>query len=116
MIVLALRVRAERQVTPRASSCLASRSYLFLLFATLLVDRLSGGLSSLLALTIATSVSMTDMQKPEKVSGSRSNSSVRACSRSVAIALALGAFVVVIFLVTLVSSGATCCTRPCDES
>ena len=48
------------------------------------------------------------MQKPEE--GIRlTEQQLRARrTRSIAIALALGAFVVVIFLVTMVSSGATC--------
>ncbi len=50
MIVLALRVRAERQGHTASKQLFGfSILYLFLLFAMLLVDRMSGGLSSLLA-------------------------------------------------------------------
>jgi heme o synthase len=50
MIVLALRVRAERQGHTASKQLFGfSILYLFLLFATLLIDRMSGGLSSLLA-------------------------------------------------------------------
>jgi hypothetical protein len=62
-------------------------------------------------MTIA-SVNMSDMQKPEE--GIRlTEQQLRARrNRSVAIALALGAFVVVIFLVTLVKLGGNVLTRP----
>ena len=62
-------------------------------------------------MTIA-SVSMSDVQKPEE--GIRlTEQQLRARrNRSVAIALALGAFVVVIFLVTLVKLGGNVATRP----
>jgi hypothetical protein len=62
-------------------------------------------------MTIA-SVSMNDMQKPEE--GIRlTEQQLRARrNRSIAIALALGAFVVVIFLVTLVKLGGNVATRP----
>jgi len=58
------------------------------------------------------SVTMSDMQKPEP--GIRlTEQQLRARrNRSVAIALALGAFVVVIFLVTLVKLGGNVLTRP----
>jgi protoheme IX farnesyltransferase len=50
MIVLALRVRAEREGHTASKQLFGfSILYLFLLFAMLLVDRMSGGLSSLLA-------------------------------------------------------------------
>jgi protoheme IX farnesyltransferase len=50
MIVLALRVRAERQGHTASKQLFAfSILYLFLLFAMLLVDRMSGGLFSLFA-------------------------------------------------------------------
>ncbi len=62
-------------------------------------------------MTIA-SVRMNDMQKPEE--GIRlTEQQLRARrNRSIAIALALGAFVVVIFLVTLVKLGGNVATRP----
>src|SRR5580698_4009608 len=54
MIVLALRVRAERQGHTASKQLFGfSILYLFLLFATLLVDRMSGALSSLLASLLA---------------------------------------------------------------
>jgi hypothetical protein len=58
------------------------------------------------------SVTMSDMQKPEP--GIRlTEQQLRARrNRSIAIALALGAFVVVIFLVTLVKLGGDVLTRP----
>jgi len=58
------------------------------------------------------SVTMSDMQKPEP--GIRlTERQLRARrNRSIAIALALGAFVVVIFLVTLVKLGGNVLTRP----
>ena len=58
------------------------------------------------------SVTTSDMQKPEP--GIRlTEQQLRARrNRSVAIALALGAFVVVIFLVTLVKLGGNVLTRP----
>ncbi|MGA2940927.1 MAG: CoxF protein [Xanthobacteraceae bacterium] len=58
------------------------------------------------------SVTMSDMQKPEP--GIRlTEQQLRARrNRSIAIALALGAFVVVIFLVTLVKLGGNVLTRP----
>jgi hypothetical protein len=58
------------------------------------------------------SVTMNDMQKPEP--GIRlTEQQLRARrNRSIAIALALGAFVVVIFLVTLVKLGGNVLTRP----
>ena len=58
------------------------------------------------------SVPMSDMQKPEP--GIRlTEQQLRAQrNRSIAIALALGAFVVVIFLVTLVKLGGNVLTRP----
>jgi hypothetical protein len=58
------------------------------------------------------SVRMNDMQKPEQ--GIRlTEQQLRARrNRSIAIALALGAFVVVIFLVTLVKLGGNVATRP----
>jgi len=59
-----------------------------------------------------TSVTMIEMQKPEQ--GIRlSERQLRARhNRSVAIALALAAFVVVIFLVTIVKLGGNVLTRP----
>jgi hypothetical protein len=62
-------------------------------------------------MTIA-SVTMIQVQKPEQ--GIRlSEQQLRARrNRSVAIALALGAFVVVIFLVTIVKLGGNVLTRP----
>ncbi len=62
-------------------------------------------------MTIA-SVNMSDSQQPEQ--GIRlTEQQLRARrNRSVAIALALGAFVVVIFLVTLVKLGGNVLTRP----
>jgi hypothetical protein len=58
------------------------------------------------------SVTMSDMQKPEP--GIRlTEQQLRARrNRSIAIALALGAFVVLIFLVTLVKLGGNVLTRP----
>jgi len=58
------------------------------------------------------SVTMSDMQKPKP--GIRlTEQQLRARrNRSIAIALALGAFVVVIFLVTLVKLGGNVLTRP----
>ena len=58
------------------------------------------------------SVTMSDMQKPEP--GIRlTEQQLRARrNRSIAIALALGAFVVMIFLVTLVKLGGNVLTRP----
>jgi hypothetical protein len=58
------------------------------------------------------SVTMSDIQKPEP--GIRlTEQQLRARrNRSVAIALALGAFVVLIFLVTLVKLGGSVLTRP----
>jgi hypothetical protein len=58
------------------------------------------------------SVTMSDIQKPEP--GIRlTEQQLRARrNRSIAIALALGAFVVVIFLVTLVKLGGNVLTRP----
>jgi heme o synthase len=54
MIALALRVRAERQGHTASKQLFGfSILYLFLLFATLLVDRMSGALSSLLASLLA---------------------------------------------------------------
>ena len=50
MIALALRVRAERHGYTASKQLFAfSILYLFLLFAMLLVDRMSGGLTSLFA-------------------------------------------------------------------
>ena len=62
-------------------------------------------------MTIA-DVTMTDMQNPEE--GIRlTERQLRARrNRSIAIALALGAFVVVIFLVTLVRLGGNVATSP----
>ena len=63
-------------------------------------------------MTAAASVSMSDHQKPEQ--GIRlTEQQLRARrNRSIAIALALGAFVVVIFVVTLVKLGGNVLTRP----
>jgi hypothetical protein len=60
----------------------------------------------------AMSNAMNDVQKPE--AGIRlTGQQLRARrARSIAIALALGAFVVVIFLVTLVKLGSNVLTRP----
>jgi hypothetical protein len=60
----------------------------------------------------SSSVTMSDMQKPEP--GIRlTEQQLRARrNRSIAIALALGAFVVVIFVVTLVKLGGNVLTRP----
>jgi hypothetical protein len=60
----------------------------------------------------AVDVIMSDMQKPEE--GIRlTEQQLRARrSRSIAIALALGAFVVVIFFVTLAKLGGNVATRP----
>ena len=71
MIALALRVRTEREGHKASKQLFAfSILYLFLLFAMLLVDRMSGGLSSTFRMTIA-SVTMNDMQKPRsRASGS----------------------------------------------
>jgi hypothetical protein len=62
-------------------------------------------------MTIA-SVSMNDMQKPEEGIRLTAQQLRARRNRSVAIALALGAFVVVIFLVTLVKLGGNVATRP----
>ncbi len=117
MIALALRVRAERQGHAASKQMFGfSILYLFLLFAMLLVDRMSGGLplsgQPFRGMTIV-SDAMNDGHQNRKAGIRLTEQQLRARrARSIAIALALGAFVVVIFVVTIVRLGSSVLTRP----
>jgi len=88
IIALALRVRAERQGYAASKQMFAfSILYLFLLFAMLLADRLSGGVFGHFA---ETGIKLTERQQRARR------------ARSIAIAVSLGVLAVLFYIVTLV--------------